>query len=703
MGKKTYNRTKQYREYEQTDNVKQSGKEDYKIATKGAKETENNIAQTDNARRNIYRYTKMSQYPVWSNEYTKWLNASDADIDNAMQLDAITNRSMASSQIRQGIDPKLASMYLDLQNQYTIKGSPHVLNLTEQQIRRDPGLAHAGIEFRRHDPAAGALDAAATFVLGGPASKLAIKGLETGLKVFDLAVPSKVMEGAAYYLPKAWTPTLRTAGMWGDAAAKSYFYSQGIKGVYDGIQNNNYSDIIWGLTDMAVGSQYGPRLKATAQNIAPVIQALAKSNAVKKTGKAVATTFALMGPHMAYAADKSQNEGQSFMGALYDATTEYPLLTGLGGYVVYRGGKYGWDRYFGFPKAKRPKLPKDYYEPGGAGYKEYPDPVKAENEFYFVENPETWYEGYRPDPTRQKYQKSKYPNLKEPVRPEILDQQIETVEQPKPFNMKKPEVFNMQEPIEPTVSFEENPGVWHEYNANLQEYLRAKNQSDAAWQMYNVHKANYDEQVRKYEEFLALLREQREAWDKYNRAMKTYNTKKSKEVFDQETFDRDMKSFNDDRESRIKEVKEENQRYLDKQKEIDANFEKETAEVKKNREEQAKKSEELRQQYAEYENTDEYQTALKRREAKKNLPKTAWNNKGKIAFWGGLGGWQLANIFGGDSGSSSNSSDNSAANDTVFYQPIQFRKTDNALVTKDSQGNDSIIHLHETPQGKFDD
>ena len=31
------------------------------------------------------------------------------------------------------------------------------------------------------------------------------------------------MEGVSYYAPRVWTPTLRTIGKYGDAAAASYF------------------------------------------------------------------------------------------------------------------------------------------------------------------------------------------------------------------------------------------------------------------------------------------------------------------------------------------------------------------------------------------------------------------------------------------------------------------------------------------------
>lgn len=220
MGKKLLKRTKTYREYEQSDNQNYSEKADFRIADQEAKE---NKANADLVKRSIYRQQKLSQYPILSKEYAKWLNASDADIDNAMEFDAATNKTVSNSQIRQDYNPKFLDQYAAAQSFYNAMGSPAIMNLTTEQVKNNPTLATQQYSFIEHDPTTKILQTAGLSMLGKPLVKPAWKALQvTGQALTPSNWVVGTMDAMGYT-----TPNWLVNGM--DIATTGYFANEARK------------------------------------------------------------------------------------------------------------------------------------------------------------------------------------------------------------------------------------------------------------------------------------------------------------------------------------------------------------------------------------------------------------------------------------------------------------------------------------------
>ena len=180
-------RTKSYRQYEQSDNT---SADNFRIADK--KEKDRKVLENQ-VRRKTYRQSKLSQYPIWSAEYGKWLNASDADIDNAMTFDVTTNKTVTNSQVRQGYNPKFLDQYATAQSFYSSMGSPAIMNLTTEQVKNNPRLATQQYSFIEHDPALKILQTAGLTMLGKPL----VKPTWQFIKATDQALtPSNWISGA---------------------------------------------------------------------------------------------------------------------------------------------------------------------------------------------------------------------------------------------------------------------------------------------------------------------------------------------------------------------------------------------------------------------------------------------------------------------------------------------------------------------------
>lgn len=218
MGKKLLNRTKTFREYEQSDNQNYSEKADIRIADQEAKE---NKERSDAVRRSIYRQQKLSQYPILSKEYSYWLNASDTDIDNKMAFDAATNKT--TDQLRQGVDSKFLDQYAAAQSFYNAMGSPAIMNLTTEQVKNNPQLATQQYSFIEHDPTLKILQTAGLSMLGKPLVKPAWKALQvTG----QALTPSNWVVGAMDAMGYT-TPNWLVNGM--DIATTGYFANEARK------------------------------------------------------------------------------------------------------------------------------------------------------------------------------------------------------------------------------------------------------------------------------------------------------------------------------------------------------------------------------------------------------------------------------------------------------------------------------------------
>lgn len=218
MGKKLLKRTKTFREYEQSDNQNYSEKADIRIADKEAKE---NKERSGAVRRSIYRQQKLSQYPILSKEYSYWLNATDADIDNAMTFDAATNKT--TDQLHQGINPKFLDQYATAQSFYSSMGSPVIMNLTTEQVKNNPQLATQQYSFVEQDPATKILQTAGLSMLGKPLVQPAWKALQvTG----QALTPSNWVVGAMDAMGYT-TPNWLVNGM--DIATTGYFANEARK------------------------------------------------------------------------------------------------------------------------------------------------------------------------------------------------------------------------------------------------------------------------------------------------------------------------------------------------------------------------------------------------------------------------------------------------------------------------------------------
>ena len=220
MGKKLLKRTKIYREYEQSDNQNYSEKADFRIADQEAKE---NKERSDAVRRSIYRQQKLSQYPILSKEYSYWLNATDADIDNKMAFDAATNKTMNASQIHQGYDPKFLDQYAAAQSYYRTLGNVGAMNLTTQGVKNNPTLATQQYSFVEQDPATKILQTAGLSMLGKPLVKPAWKALQvTGQALTPSNWVVGTMDAMGYT-----TPNWLVNGM--DIATTGYFANEARK------------------------------------------------------------------------------------------------------------------------------------------------------------------------------------------------------------------------------------------------------------------------------------------------------------------------------------------------------------------------------------------------------------------------------------------------------------------------------------------
>ena len=220
MGKKLLKRTKIFREYEQSDNQNYSEENDFKIADQEAKE---NKERKDEVRRSIYRQQKLSQYPILSKEYSYWLNATDADIDNKMAFDAATNKTMNISQIYQGYDPKFLDQYAAAQSYYRTLGNVGAMNLTTQGVKNNPTLATQQYSFVEQDPATKILQTAGLSMLGKPLVKPAWKARQvTG----QALTPSNYLVGTMDAMGYT-TPNWLVNGM--DIATTGYFANEARK------------------------------------------------------------------------------------------------------------------------------------------------------------------------------------------------------------------------------------------------------------------------------------------------------------------------------------------------------------------------------------------------------------------------------------------------------------------------------------------
>lgn len=459
------------------------------------------------------------------------------------------------------------------------------------------------------------------------------------------ATPSGLMRGVSYYAPKTWAPTLNTIGKYGDAAATSYFLGNAANNIGWGLYNGDTQQIAQGGLDAMFGMPMFSSLRGTS-GLVPAFNIASTPSSSSRLGTAVNNflasprTQAVAGglgysTLSAAASDRKpklvQNEDGTWVQATdpntgeplwedqnifqrtLDWAKENPLDAAITGYLTYRVGKGGWNRF-----ARKPAEPREFTVTKPNGEKV----TKTRPEGSRVSAPEY-------EPVDQLPTEAMPEGLVYPTRPNIPERP--TAEQfgviPKP-SIPRPAGFNesiIPDPgPRPTSGkkLQQRQRKWDQQNqqyqeqqARLREYNTQNAEAEQAWQAYDAPE-QVDARTRYNQaeaDYVAHEPEYIAAWDQYSTARDQYYS----------DYDAALASYNEQQRAAFP-TTEPYQEWQTRDR-----------------------------LFAEYQRSPEYadyNKALESWRRRRAMPKNVWDWVKKNPVGVGLGAWWLGDkLFGGDS------------------------------------------------------
>ena len=362
------------------------------------------------------------------------------------------------------------------------------------------------------------------------------------------ATPSGLMEGISYYAPRAWAPTLRTIGKYGDATAASYFLGNAANNIGQGLYNRDTSQIAQGGLDAMYGLPMFESLRGTS-SLMPTFNVALSPSSTSRFGNMVNNFISSprtqavagglgYGTLSAAASDKEDEEPNIFK-KTWNWTKENPLDAAFTGYLTWKFGlKPVVNRYFRKPKKptkftyvnpdgttvikdvpQGTRVPAPEYQPvdelpveaipEGLVYPDYPNVpnIPTASEF-----------GVIPEPTM--------------IRPIGFNEKLIPHPGERPTTGKKLAKRQKQ--------WDEKNRAYQEQQARLQEYNAQNAEAEEAWKAYDApeqvdarnrfnqaqadyyaHKSEYDNQLAQYENATNQYQsDYNAALDKYNKEQK---------------------------------------------------------------------------------------------------------------------------------------------------------------------------------------